>query len=144
MSRVHNAMSALVAGLILSVPAAAAADQIEAQACVVNVEYFQGTALRLTYAKEFQVGVDAPFSDDFSTATRFRFFDAWLTADNGVPVVTISFDADVNVFNAVAFQASLKVQDQTHGETTTGRTGFFGSQVGSNTTNYTVTCQRAR
>lgn len=66
-----------------------------------------------------------------------------VTIENSTPVVWFSWDADVNVFNAIAFQGTLKVTDQSKGETTTGRSGFFGSAVGSNTANYTLTCRKA-
>jgi hypothetical protein len=70
---------------------------------------------RLSYVRDFVVSVDTPFSEDFSTATRFRFFDAFLCYEGNVPVVSIVFDADVSVFSAVDFKANLKVHDQSKG-----------------------------
>ncbi len=145
MSNVRKCVLAVMAALAIGAPSAArAASSNDPQLCSINVEYAQGNVVRLTYQKQFTVSVDKPFSDDFSTATRFRFFDAWVTVDaRGIPVVAVSWDADVNVFNAMAFQANLTVTDQTHGESTQGRAGFFGSSVGSNTANYFLTCQKA-
>lgn len=148
MFNVRKFMPAVAAALIIAVPSLASAasgnGNTTPQACTIHVEYAQANTVRLTYDKAFVVSPDAPFSDDFSTATRFRFFDAWATVDDrGIPVVSVSWDADINVFNAMAFQANLTVTDQTHGETTQGRAGFFGSSVGSNTATYFLTCQKA-
>lgn len=143
MSKAYRFLMSALAVVMIGAPTVASAAENDPMACTVDVKYFQNNTLRLTYTKEFQVAVDAPYTDDFSTATRFRFFDSRLSYENGIPVVWISWDADVNVFNAVAFQATLKVTDETHGETTTGRSGFFGSSVGSNATDYTLTCKRA-
>ena len=38
-----------------------------------------------------RVGPEAPFSDDFSTATRLRSFDASLSVESGDPVVSVSY-----------------------------------------------------
>ena len=56
-------------------------------------------------------------------------------------MVSIAFDADVDVFNTVTFNASLKVHDERHGETTSGESGFYGT-VGSFRTTYTLNCAR--
>lgn len=145
MSNVRKFVLVVMAALAIGAPSVArAASSNDPQLCTINVEYAQGNVVRLMYQKQFTVSVDQPFSDDFSTATRFRFFDAWATVDaRGIPVVSVSWDADVNVFNAMAFQANLTVTDQSHGESTQGRAGFFGSSVGSNTANYFLTCQKA-
>lgn len=136
-------MSALVLGLAAPSPARAAVT--DTMACNVQVTYTLNNTTLLSYVKDFQVGVDAPFSDDFSSAIRFRFFDAFLTIDNGLPVVSIAFDADVSVFNAVAFGDSLPIHDH-HGETRSGNSAFFSSSPfsnGSHRTSYTLTCARA-
>lgn len=144
MVNVRKGVLALLAVVVLGIPTIARAASSDPQLCSVHVEYYQNQALRLTYDKTFVVSEDAPFTDDFSTATRFRFFDARVTINaRGIPVVFISWDADVNVFNAMAFQADLTVTDQTHGESTHGRAGFFGSAVGSNSANYFLNCQKA-
>ena len=47
----------------------------------------------------------------------------------------------MDVFNTVTFNASLKVHDERHGETTSGESGFYGT-VGSFRTTYTLNCAR--
>ena len=101
--------SVTVAGLVSSFAASAA--DTDAMECSVAVNFTSGAG-SLTYAKVFEVSPAAPFSDDFSTLTRFKFFDATVAIESGIPVVSIFFDADVSVFNAVSFEASLKVRDQ--------------------------------
>ncbi len=115
--------------------------------CSVSVEYKRNNVSRLVYTKDFLVSPGTPFSDDFSTATRFRFFDATVARVNGVPEVAAVFDADVDVFNAVDFGTVLKVKDESNGETQTGNSSFFTSApgaAGSHRTEYTLTCARAK
>ena len=138
--------AAAIAG-VLALPTLAAAAQTDTMACAVSIEYSLNNVTTLTYNKGFEVGVDATFTDDFSTATRFRFFDAFLNYEAGVPTVTIVFDADVSVFNAVDFDAALQVRDQSNGTSTTGTNSFFSSvpgAAGAHRTRYTLTCLRAK
>ncbi|MEQ1514059.1 MAG: hypothetical protein ABL934_15435 [Lysobacteraceae bacterium] len=119
----------------------------DTMACSVSVEYKRNNVSRLVYTKDFTVAPDAPFSDDFSTATRFRFFDATVARVDGIPEVAAVFDADVDVFNAVDFGTVLKVHDESKGETQTGNSSFFTSvpgAAGSHRTEYTLTCARAK
>jgi hypothetical protein len=146
MSRFTLIVALATAAVATLAPTAAHADRVDPVACSINVEYTLNNAVRLSYVKDFVVSVDAPFSDDFSNAIRFRFFDAFLTVEDGLPVVGISFDADVSVFNAVAFDTTFKLRDQSHPATTSGRSGFFSSApgaAGSHRTTYTLTCERA-
>lgn len=119
----------------------------DTMACTVDVVYKRSGTVRMTYTKDFLVAPDAPFTDDFSTATRFRFFDATVQRVDGVPNVAVVFDADVDVFNAVDFGTVLKVRDESNGETQTGDSSFFTSvpgAAGSHRTDYTLTCKRAK
>lgn len=147
MSRALMLACASLAALVATAPSAAHADQVDPMACVVTVDYTLNNQSRLSYTKDFVVGVGSPFSDDFSTATRFRFFDARLDDVGGDPVVSFVFDADVSTFNAVQTQGSLKIKDQTHGESTSGVNAFFSSLpgvAGAHRTTYNITCQRAQ
>ncbi|MGE3844052.1 MAG: hypothetical protein AB7I50_20970 [Vicinamibacterales bacterium] len=144
MLKVTPFLMAAVAATFVAVPTVSHAAQLDPMQCSVSVQHRINNTVVLNYVKDFVVGVDSPFNDNFSSATRFRFFDAFLTSENGTPIVRIAFDSDVSVFNAVTFGASLKVHDETHGETASGDQGFFGGAgVGSNRTNWTLTCQRA-
>lgn len=141
------ATALVLAAAALAAPTAAHADEVDPMACSIAVDYTLNNSLRLQYRRDFVVALDAPFSDDFSTATRFRFFDAALSVENGRPVVSVSFDADISVFSAVAFGAELVIHDPTHGDTTTGSSGFFTSvpgAAGGHRTVYDLTCARAR
>jgi hypothetical protein len=131
---------------VLLLPQAAQAAGNDTFACTVSVEYTLNNVSTLTYVRAFQVGPTAPYSEDFSTATRFRFFDASVADVGGVPVVSIIFDADVSVFNTVDFGAKLKVRDR-NGESTSGDNAFFtsGPTGGSaHRTNWSLSCSRAR
>jgi hypothetical protein len=134
-----------VVGITSSFIANAASD--DALACSVAVN-FTSSVGSLTYAKVFEVSPTAPFSDDFSTPPfRFKFFDASMAVESGIPVVKINLDADVSVFNAVSLEASLKVRDASNGETISGNNGFYSSIPGSggaNVTKYTLSCKRVK
>lgn len=147
MSKLLTLAAASAALAALAAPAIVHADEINPMDCSVSVVYSLNNVERLRYERAFIVGLDSPYSEDFSTATRLRFFDAFLTDNDGVPQVTITFDADVSVFNAVDFTANLNVKDQSKGETSTGVNRFFSSvagAAGNHTTAYTLTCSRAR
>ena len=143
-----TAIVLLLSGLTLQAAAATGNNtDNDIMACSVSVEYKRNNVSRLVYTKDFTVAPDAPFSDDFSTATRFRFFDATVVRVDGVPEVAAVFDADVDVFNAVDFGTVLKVKDESKGETQTGNSSFFTSApgaAGSHRTEYTLTCARAK
>lgn len=140
------ASAAALALVAAAVSAPASAAQIEPQACTVNITHTFGQTIVLNYTRDFVVGLDSPYSEDFSTATRFRFFDAFLEDSNGTPVVTIVLDSDISVFNSIFMNAELQVKDQTKGESTKGQNGFFGSApgTGNNVTRWDLTCKRAR
>ena len=150
MSKMSKALlfAACVAGFATpSFAASGPGGDNDAMQCSVSVEYLRSGALRLNYTKDFVVAPNAPFNDDFSSATRFRFFDATVTYVNGIPEVSAVFDADVDVFNAVQFGFTLKVRDESNGETQSGYNTFFSSVAGasgSHRSNYTMTCARAQ
>jgi len=150
MSKLLKLLVASFAGVVFSFPALAESGTNianDTMSCSIAVEYLRNNAVRLTYAKDFEVSPVAPYSDDFSNAIRFRFFDAKVERVNGVPEVSVIFDADVDVFNAVDFGTTLKVKDESNGETLSGNTSFFTSvpgAAGSHRTNYTLTCKRAK
>lgn len=147
MSKLVKLLMVSIAAVGFAAPFGAGASENDVMACSVTVDYSLNSVTRLSYVKEFEVAPAAPFSDNFSTATRFRFFDAVMTYEAGEPVVTISFDADVSVFNTVAFGTSLTVRDESKGDTTSGNNAFFSSvpgAAGAHRTHYTLTCERAK
>lgn len=119
----------------------------DVMSCTISVEYKRSNVSRLVYTREFLVSPTAPFTDDFSTATRLRFFDATVARIDNEPHVAVVFDADVDVFNAVQFGTTLKVRDENKGDTQSGHNSFFTSvpgAAGSHRTDYTLTCMRAK
>ncbi len=147
MSTFLKALLVVAATAVLSTPAMAESgsgnETNNTMACTISVEYKRANVTTLVYARDFVVSPGTPYSDDFSTSTRLRFFDASVENVNGTPEVAFVFDADVDVFNAVNFGAVLKVHDESKGETLSGNSSFFGSGVGSHRSFYTLTCKRA-
>lgn len=146
MSKLFSSLLAVAAVAAATTPAMAASGGNEANdtmACTISVEYKRGNVTNLVYTRDFVVAPSAPYTDDFSTSTRLRFFDATVARVDGAPEVAFVFDADVDVFNAVNFGSALRVHDENKGETLTGSSSFFGSAVGSHRSFYTLSCKRA-
>jgi len=144
-----NLRSLLVAVLALSVaPLAATAAEGNTNttmACSVSVTYSRNRVAALTYVRDFVLDPTTPYFEDFSTPLRSRFFSATVADDNGTPVVSIVFDADVDVFNAIDFGTSLRVRDTSKGETASGNNTFFagGALTATHRSDYTLTCKKA-
>jgi hypothetical protein len=136
-----STLLAVATATLCSLPTTAAlAAPDDPLACSVAVEHRVGGALRFSYAKDFTVSPTAPFSDDFSTATRFRTIDASVTVADGTPEVVLAVEADVDAFNSAGFEAALAIHDRS-GVSTAGRTSFAGA-VGSHRITYTLTCSQ--
>lgn len=150
-SHASPAFAALALAVALASPAAVRAESgtnpdNDIMACTISVEYKRSNVSRLVYARDFVVGPNSPYTDDFSTATRLRFFDATVARVDNMPQVAVVFDADVDTFNSVQFGETLKVRDASNGETQSGHNTFFSSVAGasgSHRTDYTLTCKRA-
>lgn len=136
----HIALASLVLAAIAVAPSTAHAGVNDPITCTVSVTSTLNNTTALVYNQTFTVSTAAAYFDDFSTATRFRFFDASVTVVDGLPVIGISLDADVSVFDTVDFTTSLKLRDA-HGESTSGTNAFFTSNR-SIRTSYSLSCAR--
>ena len=92
-----------------------------------------------TYHREFVLREGETFSDDFSTRTRFKFFDATFAQVDGEKIVSASWFADVTVFNSVEFDTVVSLEDGAKRGRSTGQHTLFTS-TSSTTTRYTLTC----
>jgi len=115
--------------------------------CTVTLTYMLNGTVRAPYANVFTVLDGATFEDDFSTATRFRFFTATARpeADKSVTVM-ISYYNDVGVFEAVDFTTQVRVADDRAPVTNSGSHTYWSSLgvAGDHTTDYSFTCQRVK
>lgn len=136
--------SLAVVGALTSL--AAQAEQPRSLACSVSVDNLLNGATRYAYRKDFALLPDVPYSDDFSSATRFRFFDAWSYLEDGKTVVAISYFNDIGVFDSVDFGTSMKINEVNNVDTSSGSFTYSTSQGirGNHTTNYTLTCTRLK
>jgi hypothetical protein len=91
------------------------------------------------YQREFVLSEDETFSEDFSTQTRFKFFDASFQKVDGDKVVAIDWFADVTVFNSVDFTTSVILSKGDKSGRAAGSHTLYTSS-GSTTTTYTLTC----
>ncbi len=107
---------------------------------VVETRDQSGTVLSTeAYHKDFSMTDGTFFSDDFSTFTRFKFFDAAMTTNLGASKVSIDWFADVTVFNAVDVSTSVTIPKGQKEGSTSGIHTFYTS-TGSTQTTYSLTC----
>lgn len=137
-------LSLAVAGL--TAPIAAEASRAENVSCSVSVTYLLNGVVRENYQQSFVAEPTAPFSDDFSTFTRQKFFDASTYLDGRASVVQLSYFSDVGAFDYVDFLTTLTLRDDRDAETVSGSHTYYSSVgvAGTHTTNYSFTCQRVR
>lgn len=114
----------LVVGCLSLTPSkATGASGSKGVSCVVDVVVATtgstGFTSQTTYHKEFTLLEGEFFSDDFSNATRFRFFDAGLSKVNGEWTLSADWDADTSVFNTVVVRTAATIA----GGQKTGKTG---------------------
>lgn len=113
--------------------------------CDVNIQYLLNGTPMDTYARTFQVSEGVPYAEDFSTATRFKFFDASFARETGQGRVSISYYNDVGVFSTVQLNTSLVMRRRTGVETTSGDHTYSTSQgaAGNHETRWSLSCSRA-
>lgn len=112
--------------------------------CVVDmlVETQSGASVStVPYHAEFQLDEGEVFSDDFSTATRFKFFDAALSKVNNDWVMSIDWFADTTVFNSVDFRTDVILPNGQKSSLSSGSHTFFNSTSSTKTT-FSIVCTR--
>ena len=146
-------MSKLMKFLLVPVAAASLAAAIGANAaelrpitCSVSIDYLLDNVVRAPYQKSFVINPGVPFSDDFSTFTRFRFLDASTHLEGESTVVTIDYYNDVGVFEAVSLRTKVAVIDDKIDQVSTGSHTYWTELgvAGDHTTNYTLACRRLK
>lgn len=135
---------ALVAGLATAAlqPKALASSDDKGLACsievVVQTRNGFGTVVGTeTYKREFVLVEGGSYSDDFSTRTRFKFFDARFDKVNGEKTVSGDWFADVTVFNSVEVSTAVTLEDgDKRGKSSASHTLYTSG--GSTTTTFTL------
>lgn len=118
----------------------------EVVSCTVDIVHTtraqDGTVLGTEfYSKDFVLSQGTDLSDDYSTPTRFKFFNATLQEAGGAATVAIDWFADVSVFNSADFSTALTlIKGQKQGDISASHT--FSSTPGHSTTTYTLTASR--
>ena len=90
-----------------------------------------------TYHREFTLQQGAPFSDDFSTRTHFKVFNASVQSQGGDRTVTADWFADISVFDAVDLQTLVTLEGGDKRGKSVGQHTLFISN-GSETTSYSL------
>ena len=138
-------VGAIAGFLSAATPATAVADGGGGFACVVDVvvETKSSTGLvvgREVYHKEFTLDEGATLFDDFSTRTRFKFFNAAVQKLDGDVTLAINWFADVSVFNSVDFDTEVTLSNGQKSGVSTGRHTLYLSSS-SITTTYRLSCK---
>lgn len=144
MSLIRTLRPAAAAVLLAATLAPAAYAQALTASCDVNIQYLLNGVVSDTYARTFQVSEGVPYSEDFSTATRFKFFDAAFAREAAQGRVSISYYNDVGVFSTVQLNTSLVMRKRTGIETTSGDHTYSTSQgaAGNHETRWTLSCSK--
>jgi hypothetical protein len=123
---------------------AASGNDRESVSCSVAIDYSLNGTVSQNYDRDYVVTIGNGFSEDISTPTRQRDFSSTLAREGGNLVVTISYFADVGVFDSTSFAAQLKLSSGKNVESTAGSMSHFHVQgtTATHTTNYTLTCRR--
>lgn len=146
MSKSVKLLLAALAAVGLAAPIVANAAEARPVSCAVTVDYLLNNVVRAHYQKDFVVMPGVPYEDDFSTFTRFRFFDASTRLENDKTVVYIGYYNDVGVFEAVDLRTKLVIHDDKPDDVTSGRHMYFTELgvAGDHTTDYTLACHRLK
>ncbi len=131
-------------GVLVGGAQVARADDGHGVDCVVDVvvetRNSTGTVvLAERYSKEFSLVDGSFFFDDFSTRTRFKFFNASLVRSNGDSTIEIDWYADVTVFNSVDIATSVILADGQKQGRSAGEHTLYTS-TNSTTTRYSLSC----
>lgn len=142
MSKMRSWLLGLLAVSCL-LPVGAQARAPRSAACSVSIDYLLNTTLRSAYQKDFVVEPGVVFEDDFSTAVRFRYLDAWSTvaADGKTTTVSIAYYNDIGVLDFIDLRTEVTLDDK-DARTSTGQSSYWSSVgiAGEHITKYTLTC----
>ena len=133
---------AIICGVLLSQAHVARAAREGGVSCVMDVVVESRTQAGVlvgneVYHKEFVLQEGGAFFDDFSTRTRFKFFNASLQKSDGECSVGINWFADVTVFNSVDFNTSVMLADGQKSGKVAGDNTVYTSN-GSTTTRFSL------
>ena len=138
------AVAVMALGCLWMAPSkATGANTPKGVSCVVDVVVTTtgstGVPIQTTYHKEFTLLEGERLSDDFSNATRLRFFDASLTRLNGEWTLAVDWFADTTVFNSVDVATSAIIPNGQKTGKNVGTHDFW--TTGSHTqTSYSIVC----
>lgn len=107
---------------------------------VVETRNQSGTVVSTeTYQREFTLVDGQLYSEDFSTPTRFKFFDADMSTTNGVSTINMYWFADVTVFNSVEVSTTVSLGRGRKDDTSSG-THILYTSTGSTRTSFSLSC----
>ncbi|MFO0902276.1 MAG: hypothetical protein U0939_04705 [Pirellulales bacterium] len=107
---------------------------------VVETRNNSGTLLTSEgYTKEFLLAEGGVFFDDFSTRTRFKFFNAVLDRENGDATLSVDWFADISVFNSADIATSVTLVGGQKEGASVGSTTLYTS-TNSTTMRYSLRC----
>lgn len=131
-------------GVLLSHVQEAAAGDDNGVTCVLdivvsNISQSGVIVSQEVYQRQFFLPEGGFYFDDFSTRTRFKFFSASLTKNDGESTVSINWFADVTVFNSVDFNTAVTLADGQKQGVSVGDNTVYTSSGGTRTS-FSLTC----
>ena len=136
--------TAALAAMLAGSPALAGG--VRPVACSVSIDYYLNGVLRAPYQKDFVVRPGVAFEDDFSTATRFNFFEATTRQEGNDTVVSISLFRDVGVFDGIDLRTEVVLRNGNDRAEARGNNALITSRPTNldHQTFYTVSCERLK
>lgn len=144
MTRTRRFLTGMLAAAALVAPMTAHAGGPKPLACSASVDYLLNGTVRNSYARDFTVAPGAPFSEDLSTAIRFKFIDAIATVEPDGKTTSVKFFyyADVGAIESADFSTELRVAGDKKPVTTSADSTYWSSfgVAGNHTTKWSLTC----
>mgnify|MGYP001354254899 CR=1 FL=1 len=112
--------------------------------CSMTADYSINNVVRAPFQHDFVFVPGEVYDFDFSTAVRFRYFQAQAAIDEkGRTVVSINYYNDVGVFTFVELDTKVTVANNNEEFVSEGESTFFTSlgPAGEHTTTYALRCR---
>ncbi len=136
------ALSTVAAGL--AAPSLVEAKVPDPVQCSMTADYSINDVVRAPFQHDFAFVPGDVYDFDFSTATRFRYFQAQAAIDErGRTIVSINYYNDVGVFTFVELDTKVTIANNNEDFVSEGESTFFTSlgPAGEHTTRYVLSCR---
>ncbi len=144
MTSLKEIIALAIAAAGLASPLAVSAKAPDPVQCSMTADYSINRVLRVPFQHDFIFTPGQVYDFDFSSVTRFRYFQAQATLDaRGRTVVMVNYYNDVGVFTFVELGTTVTIHNNNEDFLSEGKSTFFTSlgTAGEHTTDYALRCR---